>query len=120
MKLYLAGPMRGLPSFNFPTFDRGANWLRGQGHEVFNPAEWESYPVVRDRYDRDPLSAARECFARDTDYICHVAEGVALLPGWRASKGAVAEAHLARAIGLRVYYLIPRVRGWHLVEETLG
>ena len=35
MKLYLAGPMRGLPLCNFPAFDAAAAWLTSKGHIVF-------------------------------------------------------------------------------------
>jgi nucleoside 2-deoxyribosyltransferase len=51
IKLYLAGPMSGLPDMNYPEFNRVAALLRAKGYEVFNPAEnpeppcksWQGY-----------------------------------------------------------------------------
>lgn len=119
MKLYLAGPMRGLPLFNFPQFDSAAKWLEGEGHEVFNPAAEDG---VADILDQFPVELARACFARDTQWICLEADAVALLPGWHNSKGAKAECALALAIGLEVYYLHAMPSGeWYLTKvEDLG
>lgn len=104
MNLYLAGPMRGIPEFNFPQFHSAAAWLRGQGYEVFNPAEHDAQDTEA-RYSVDPLGVAREVFGRDTAWICAQADAVATLPGWHNSKGAKAEVALALALGLDVCYL---------------
>ena len=37
--LYLAGPMSGLPQFNYPAFGHAAVTLRGLGYAVLNPAD---------------------------------------------------------------------------------
>ena len=111
MKVYLSGPMRGIPEFNFPQFHDATEWLRLQDHIVFNPAE-HSYPT-------EDLRAA---FSRDTEWLCGWADAVALLPGWHNSKGAKAECALALALGLEVYYLheMPS-REWYLTKaEDLG
>lgn len=110
MRLYVAGPMRNYPLFNFPAFYHAAAVLRGKGHEVYNPAEvdladWESIEAVMLAYERDPLGVARLCLGRDMAWICAHADGIVLLPGWRGSTGANAELALARAIGLKVYYM---------------
>ncbi len=91
MKVYLAGPMRGLPDFNFPEFYRHAHALRKEGHEVFNPAE---IGIHQDNI--------RQIFAVEMDWLCREAEAVALMPGWSESLGARAELALARALGLKV------------------
>jgi hypothetical protein len=37
--VYLAGPMRGIPQFNFPAFMAAAKQLQKEGYHVFNPAD---------------------------------------------------------------------------------
>lgn len=97
MNIYLAGPMRGIPDFNFPAFDAAAARLREQGHVVFNPADSDRWLKLTGRE-----WTARVCFEADTEWICRHADAVALLPGWENSKGATAERALAMALGLRV------------------
>ena len=38
-RVYIAGPMTGLPDFNYPAFNAAAAKLRALGLEVLNPAE---------------------------------------------------------------------------------
>jgi Domain of unknown function (DUF4406) len=97
-KVYLAGPMRGIPDFNFPQFNRSAEVLRSRGYEVFNPAE---KGLEKDAEAmQESLAFRRKVFALDTGWICEHADMVALLPNWWRSKGAIAEKALAEAIGL--------------------
>jgi hypothetical protein len=37
-RVYIAGPMRGIPEFNFPAFDAAARG-RAMGLEIISPAE---------------------------------------------------------------------------------
>lgn len=116
-RVYLAGPMRGIPEFNFPAFHAAAAQLRAEGYEVFNPAE-------RDEADFGKVPAPKGCehqfaadvgltteqlrrrvFAADTAWICDHADAIALLPGWENSKGARAERSLGEALGLEVIVL---------------
>jgi hypothetical protein len=96
--IYLAGPMRGLPDFNYAVFDRAAEFLRGFGHQVYSPAE---YPFSGPR-DQFPLRQAFDAYCR---FICRDACTIVLLPGWENSQGAVAELALARVCGLDVLHL---------------
>lgn len=116
MKIYLAGPMRGYPEFNFPAFHAGAARLRGQGHEVFSPAERdnERHGVdiskgnaagCEEQAAKDHGFNLREALCDDLTYICLHADAVALLPGWQHSKGALAEHATAHALGLEIILL---------------
>lgn len=97
MRFYLAGPMTGLPERNYPAFDEAARWLRANGNEVMNPAEWEAL-------NNNGVFNIRLAFADYTRYICREADAVVALPGWENSPGATAEVALARAIGKPVFY----------------
>lgn len=114
MLIYLAGPMRGLPFFNFPAFDAAAEKLRSEGHVVFNPADRdreEHGDTVSDSPTgnlddiKDTGFNLREALHADTSFICLEAEAIALLPGWMQSRGATAEYALARALDLEVFLL---------------
>ena len=120
MKIYLAGPMRGIKDFNFPAFHAAAKQLRAEGHEVFNPAERDeaefgaeilktatgSEAEVAARMGlTDQLGLARKCFLADTMWICIHAEAIAILPNWENSRGVRAEKALGEAIGIEVRYL---------------
>jgi hypothetical protein len=116
VKVYLAGPMRGIPEFNFPAFHRAAAELRTLGHAVFNPAERDNEKhgtdISRGNASGDESQAAREhgfslreALGADLAYICEHADAIALLPGWERSKGVAAELATARALGLKELHL---------------
>ena len=111
-KIYLAGPMRGIPQFNYPAFAAGAAKLRALGHEVFSPAEYDhkTYGVSLANEAGSVEQAAaehgfdlRKALAADLTWICTEADAVALLPGWERSKGVAAERAAALALGLEVF-----------------
>ena len=114
MRLYLAGPMTGMPHFNYPAFHAAAAMLRAEGHEVFNPAEHDIALYGKDISNPtgDAEQAASEhgfdrraALKADLTWICDHAEGIALLPGWRNSTGACAERALAEALSLTIIEL---------------
>lgn len=117
MKLYIAGPMQGIPNFNFPMFNRVAEAARNAGHEVFNPAARDI-----ERHNGTDISAdnptgdikiavenhsfnLRDALGDDLRYICQRADGIVMLPGWEKSNGARAEHATAVALGLTIIYL---------------
>lgn len=115
MKIYLAGPMRGIPNFNFPEFDRWAEALRRMGYEVFSPADRdrkhygpgiEENPTGSEAVATKAIGfSIREAMLTDCTYICNEADGIALMPGWEKSSGANAEHALAIALGIERIYL---------------
>jgi len=100
MKIYLAGPMRGLPEFNFPAFFAAAKDLRKRGWEVFNPAERD---LNRDHFNPKTDAAKPMAYYMQYDLraVCR-SDAVVVLPGFRKSKGARLEVHVAREIGIPV------------------
>lgn len=116
MKVYVAGPMRGIPEFNFPAFHAAADRLQADGHIVFNPAardnEKHGTDISKGNISGCEELAAkehgfnlREALGADLAWICAEAEAIALLPGWENSKGAQAEHATARALGLEIIHL---------------
>ena len=89
--LYIAGPMSGLPEFNYPAFNAAADELRAVGYDVLNPVDAEKHnttgqPQAWDWYMRHALRMVLD------------ADGLALLPGWRNSRGARLEVRVADSL----------------------
>jgi hypothetical protein len=113
MNIYLAGPMRGYPEFNFPAFHAAAAELRLLGHVVFSPAEKDiekhgdaAFKGEVGRQDEVASNAGfslRAALKMDLDFICEHADAVALMRGWEKSTGANAESATAIALGLPRY-----------------
>jgi uncharacterized protein DUF4406 len=100
MKLYLAYKMRDEPMFNFPWSHEVTAALRAQGHEVFNPAEFDEAggfdPATS---TAAPLSSYLE---HDLAEVCK-ADGIALGRNWRLSHGACIEGFVAASLGKRCF-----------------
>lgn len=107
MKLYLAGPMRGIPLFNYPAFDEAKETLVSRGHDVYSPADidrdaGEDYSATRDPNSTFTPDELREFLERDLRALAQC-DGVVLLPGWKTSKGALLEVAAANFLGLKTY-----------------
>lgn len=90
LKVYISGPMTGLPGNNYSAFHKVADQLLKQGFHVFNPAsnkadDWQGFM-------RESLKQIAEV---DVIYM---------LPGWSNSKGAKIEHQLAKDLGLLISY----------------
>jgi len=104
MKVYLAGPMSGIPEFNFPAFFAAAEKLRAEGHIVFNPPE-KDLEMWGDMENVAKKANYRDCLRADLNWILDHAEAIAFLPGWEASKGVKTEKALAECLNLKQIYL---------------
>lgn len=88
-RIYISGPMTGLPDFNYPAFNAEAARLRALGYHVENPAEnppqesWEAYIAV--------------CIPQ-----LLTCDAIALLPGWSESRGALWERYVASQEGITI------------------
>lgn len=102
LRLYLAGPMTGLPDLNRPAFHAAAAELRAAGYEVVNPAELnESEPIT----DPDGPGAWERYMRRDIPHLCKC-DALALLPGWTDSQGAQLESLIANGLGMRQWSVV--------------
>lgn len=107
--VYIAGPMRGLPLFNFGAFDQARDLGKSLGLKIISPADMD-----RDSgfHETNPAGAAsgpqitREFVTRDANALIGLraenGDAIALLPGWEKSTGAVAEFFMARWLGLAI------------------
>ena len=110
MKLYIAGPMTGIPEYNFPAFDKAAEFLSFLGHEVFSPAQNDRdhgfEAAGLEGHEAEQLGfSLRRALKQDLSWICDHAEALVLLEGWERSKGVRAEMALAEALGIPKYEL---------------
>ena len=88
-RLYIAGPMSGLPKYNYPAFYDAAMQLRLKGVEVVSPAEGT---VTHDKMWSDYMRRAIKMLC-DCDFNVR-------LPGWVNSTGARLETQIADALGI--------------------
>lgn len=90
--LYVSGPMTGKPGYNFDAFDKAEHELSAAGYVVLNPAG---------NFGGN-LELPRAVYMRLDIQQVLMSDGIALLDGYRESKGARLEIDIAHTIGLRV------------------
>lgn len=98
-RTYLAGPMRGLPLFNFPAFDAAAQALRQTGRHVISPADLDRESGFDEHGNASP--DIRACIRRDVLAVIDHCDTIALLPGWENSKGCAVEVALGKFLELK-------------------
>lgn len=92
MKIYISGPMTGLPGLNFPAFNAAAAVLRTSRIEVVNPVEINNGEIHWNTCMRTNIAALVMCNA------------IFMLEGWQGSKGATLEHYIAETLGMKVIF----------------
>jgi len=92
-KVYVSGPMTGLPEHNGPAFQKAATTLRELDYSVCNPQETDIIlgPLLHEEYLRFDFERVLE------------ADFVVALNGWEGSLGATSEILVAMRIGIPVW-----------------
>jgi hypothetical protein len=106
MRIYLAGPMTGLPRHNVPAFDEAAAVLREMGLDVVSPPDItraNPLPGVHCDGSIEPEAYAALCRLDFAELL--TCEAMVVLPGWARSGGFARELVVAEAICLPVYSL---------------
>lgn len=91
-RIYISGPMTGIPDNNFPAFFAMEERIRAAGDLPVNPARFPVQPT----YD--------DTIRLDLEVIAMAADGAVFLRGWEHSKGANIEMDLIRSIGIPVMF----------------
>ena len=121
MRIYVSGPITGLPDHNVAAFDAAAKRLRAQGHFVINPHELtETFGTAGevslsfgalyagcDRYvgnnGETIFSAILARAVMDADLAAvRSCDAIYLLRGWEGSRGAKKELAEAITHGLKI------------------
>lgn len=91
-RMYLSGPMTGIPNYNHELFDKVAKEFRDANFAVCSPSEF---------FDGDLTKERKEYMREAVKYLLE-ADTIVLLPGWEESKGSRLEAAIATELDLIV------------------
>jgi len=73
MRLFISGPMRGIPQHNAPAFQEARDRLRGAGYDVYCPSE-ATIPLDTPEAITGAMTGHLEALLK--------CDGVVFLPGW--------------------------------------
>lgn len=107
--VYLAGPMLNCMDHNVHAFKDWTEKLRGAGHRVESPHEYDRDHGFDPRgtgYVEDEIVRCfdmRAAMAYSIGWICAHAEAIAVLDNWERSEGASAQVHIAWRVRIPVF-----------------
>ena len=96
MIVYIAGPMTGYPDFNYPAFEAAREQLISLGYGVLSPTDTKEPEGTKYQ------AASWSWYLRRALEMVAVADGIALLPGWESSKGALLEKYVGEQLGMGI------------------
>ncbi len=118
--IYVAGPMRGYPQWNFPAFDLNAEWLRDNGWDAISPADLDREIGFDETDDTAVFTAEDFANAMRRDYAALLeCDAIAFIPGWEKSTGAALERDFGTKLGLE-FYRIDATRNYFEKEVVVG
>ena len=113
MRIYISGPMTGLPNNNRAAFDAAAWRLREQGHFVINPHDltpvFGAVDEIADSFaahyagDKAFDGSLAQCVMDADIAALRSCETIYLLKGWESSRGTKTELAEALRLNLRIW-----------------
>ncbi len=128
LNIYIAGPMTGIPKFNYPAFfdaERILNYSRPVGggkFKVFKPMDWMTTREISAAMANESGTGHAEFSYEQAllnDFKILLTEdirAIALLPGWQASRGAKIEVFIGLSTS-KVFYNVD-IKGVQKVTPT--
>lgn len=98
MRIYISGPISGIPNLNREAFAKATDDLRAEGYEVVNPHEI----INHERAEREGWEWSD--YMREDIKALMTCDAIYMLSGWELFKGARLERYIAQELRLRVMY----------------
>lgn len=108
-KVFICGPMTGLPDFNYPSFHKAGECLQESGFEIRSGAHYKSFngEIEPAKPPSPDKAKSQEYYMRQSISKLVGCDLIYLLDGWADSEGARLEVKIAKAIGLKTLDLRP-------------
>lgn len=103
-RIYIAGPMTGIPYHNRDAFNQVAQNLTALGASPVNPIDLDKMIGVEPHPEGDSSGYDLKKIARTDLGALLECDAIWMMDGWEQSKGACAEHATAEWVGLKIYY----------------
>jgi len=103
IKVYIAGPMRGIKDFNRKEFNKADKYMTGKGiYKIFNPSKFDEESGMTE-LELESKEGLRTVMRRDLNDVLGC-EAIYMLSGWEQSEGARIEHALAAMLDMTIIY----------------